>query len=96
METTGSPKTMDAVDANAPRTLTTDELGACIVDLAGRLSAATCRWLLLVAEFDARDGWARAGVASTPQWIAYTCGIAQRTANEHVRVARSKLGPSRG
>ena len=80
---------MDARDANAPGMLAIDELGARIVDLAGRLTAATCRWLLLVAEFDARDGCARAGVASTSQWLAYTCGIARRTAIEHVRVARS-------
>jgi len=26
------------------------------VALSGRLASATCRWLLLVGEFDARDG----------------------------------------
>ena len=41
------------------------ELGSQIVALAGRVAAATCRWLLLVAEFDARDGADRYGLAST-------------------------------
>jgi hypothetical protein len=36
--------------------LDVDALGSCIVGLAGRLAAATSRWLLLVAAFDARDG----------------------------------------
>jgi len=33
--------------------LSVDELGSRIVGLAGRLAAAACRWLLLVAVFDA-------------------------------------------
>ncbi|HZV27190.1 MAG TPA: HNH endonuclease [Acidothermaceae bacterium] len=69
--------------------LSLDELGARIVDGSGRLAAATCRWLLLVAEFDARDGNLAFGLASTAQWLSHACGIAHRTAVEHVRVARS-------
>jgi hypothetical protein len=33
-----------------------DDLEAEFVGLAGRLAVATCRWLLLVARFDAADG----------------------------------------
>src|SRR5882757_896572 len=66
-----------------------DELGSRIVGMAGRLSAATCRWLLLVAEFDARDGAAKFGLASTARWLSYACGLSRRTAIDHVRVARS-------
>ncbi len=69
--------------------MTLDELGARIVDLSGRLAASTCRWLLLVAEFDARQGYVVFGLASTAQWLSYRCGIAHRTAIEHVRVARA-------
>ena len=69
--------------------LTLDELRERIVDGSGRLSAATCRWLLLVAQFDARQGYLTFGLASTAQWLSHTCGIAHRTAVEHVRVARS-------
>lgn len=69
--------------------LSTDELGSRIVALSGRLAAAACRFLLLVAEFDARDGCSRFGMASTAAWLQYACGTAHRTAVEHVRVARS-------
>src|SRR5882757_7591994 len=48
-----------------------DDLGSQIVGLAGRLAAAMCRWLLLVAEFDARDGAAKFGLASTSRWLSY-------------------------
>ncbi|MDT5050960.1 MAG: hypothetical protein QOG75_6882, partial [Mycobacterium sp.] len=66
-----------------------DELGERIVSMAGRLAAATSRWLVLVAEFDARDGHRRFGLASTAQWLTHACGIAHRTAVEHVRVGRA-------
>ncbi len=85
---------MEIVDSssspNCPlRELTLDELGKRIVDLSGRLSASTCRWLLLVAELEARQGYLTFGLASTAQWLSHTCGIAHRTAVEHVRVARA-------
>ena len=32
-------------------------LEAEITTLAGHIAAATCRWLVLVAEFDRREGW---------------------------------------
>jgi hypothetical protein len=63
-------------------------LSARIVDFAGRLSSTMCRWLLLVAEFDARGGPESAGLSSTSEWLAFHCGVARRTASEHVRVAR--------
>src|SRR5882757_6416776 len=66
-----------------------DDLGSQIVGLAGRPAAATCRWLLLVAEFDARDGAAKFGLASTSGWLSYACGLSRRTAIDHVRVARA-------
>jgi hypothetical protein len=72
-----------------------DELSARIVAAAGVLSAATCSWLLLVAEFDARVGYLRANLASTAQWLTHACGIAHRTAVEHVRVARALAAHSR-
>jgi hypothetical protein len=35
-----------------------ERLEARICELAGHLTAATCRFLELVADFDNRDGWA--------------------------------------
>ena len=69
--------------------LSVDELGKRIVDVSGRITAGTCRWLLLVADFDAREGHLSFGLASTAQWLGHACGIAHRTAVDHVRVARS-------
>lgn len=66
-----------------------DELADSIIATAGRLAAANCRWLLLVADFDARDGAQRFGLGYTSHWLAHTCSLAQRTAEEHVRVARA-------
>lgn len=90
----------DAADCVLPLTpplraddeLTTDELGARIVGLAGRISAATCRWLLLLARFDVAEGCARLGLPSTARWLSHTCGLSHRTAVEHVRVARGLAG----
>jgi hypothetical protein len=66
-----------------------DAVAARIVAGAARLAAATCAWLLLVADFDARDGAWKFGMASTPQWLSFHCGLAHRTAVEHLRVARA-------
>jgi hypothetical protein len=60
-----------------------------ICELAGHLAAATCRFLLLVADFDARRGWATWDLPSCGAWLAWKCQIAPGTAREHVRVARA-------
>jgi 5-methylcytosine-specific restriction endonuclease McrA len=75
--------------ADLASNLALDELAAEIVAAAGRLSAATCAWLLLVAKFDAASDHVRAGFASTAHWLSFACGLAHRTAVEHVRVARA-------
>jgi hypothetical protein len=64
-------------------------LEARICELAGHLAAATCRFLLLVADFDARRGWATWDLPSCAAWLAWKCQIAPGTAREHVRVARA-------
>jgi hypothetical protein len=84
---------MELVDSSSllsqsRQVLSLDELGRRIVGMSGRLASATCRWLLLVAEFDAREGYLSLGLASTAQWLTHACGIAHRTAFEHVRVGR--------
>ena len=40
---------------------TIEELGDAIAELAAHIDAARCRWLLLVAEFDEREGWSTLG-----------------------------------
>src|SRR4051794_9310359 len=70
------------------KTLTLDELGDEIALLSAHIQATTCRFLALVAEFDARAGWADWGCRSCAHWISYRCSIALGPAREYVRVAR--------
>jgi hypothetical protein len=69
-----------------------ERLEADIVSHAGRLAAAECRWLLMVAEYDRRQGWAQWGCWSCAMWPGWKCGIARRSAQEKVRVARALEG----
>jgi hypothetical protein len=59
-----------------------------IVSLATQIHAATCRWLCLVGEYDAREGWAVWGAKTCAHWVSLQCGIAPGPAREQVRVAR--------
>lgn len=45
-----------ARDTSDPAAIPTERLEARICELAGHLTATTCRFLLLVADFDAREG----------------------------------------
>jgi Domain of unknown function (DUF222) len=63
-----------------------------ICELAGHLAAGTCRFLRLVAEFDARRGWACWDLPSCAAWLAWKCQVAPGTAREQVRVARALAG----
>ena len=65
-----------------------DLLERQITELAAHIHAATCRFLLLVAELDRREGWAQWGCKSCAHWLSWQCAIALGAAREHVRVAR--------
>src|SRR5215472_1406339 len=65
------------------------ELESEICTLAGHLAAATCRFLVLLAEFDAREGWASWDMPSCAAWLSWKCQLGSGTAREHVRVART-------
>jgi hypothetical protein len=64
-------------------------LEADITSLAADLARRLERWLSLVAEFDRRGGARRWGFRGTAEWLAWQCGLTQRTARDHVRVARA-------
>jgi len=66
-----------------------EDLEAEITELWGYLNAATYRFLVLVAEFDREQGFARHGLANTAQWLNWQCGIGAVAAREKVRVARA-------
>jgi len=66
-----------------------ERLEAQICDLAGHLTAATCRFLVLLGDFDARRGWASWEMNSCASWLSWKCQMSSGTAREHVRVARA-------
>ena len=66
-----------------------ERVEAQICELAGHLAAATCRFLVLLADFDARRGWASWEMNSCAQWLSWKCQLSSGTAREHVRVARA-------
>ena len=74
------------LDAPAPVPL--ERLEEQICELAGHLTAATCRFLVLLADFDARRGWASWEMNSCAQWLSWKCQMSAGAAREHVRVAR--------
>ena len=65
------------------------ELEAQITELAGHLNAANHRWLMLIAEFDRREGWADGSTPSCAHWLSWKCGLDRGAAREKVRVARA-------
>jgi hypothetical protein len=65
-----------------------ERLEADIAALCADISRSTQRWLAMVAEFDRRGGARRWGFRGTAEWLAWHCGLSDRAAREHVRVAR--------
>src|SRR5690349_5408362 len=66
-----------------------DDLATEIFTLTGHINAAHHRWLMLVAEFDRRNGWSDSATQSCAHWLNWKCGIALGAAREKVRVARA-------
>ena len=60
-----------------------------ICELAGHLTAATYRFLVLLGDFDERRGWAEWDLPSCAAWLSWKCQLTSGTAREHVRVARA-------
>jgi hypothetical protein len=65
------------------------EIEAEITELTGHLNAAQYRWLMLVAEFDRRNGWSDGACHSCAHWLNFKCGIALGAAREKLRVAHA-------
>ncbi len=84
-----SPPADVAASPAEPARVPLERLEARICELAGHLAAATCRFLVLLADFDARRGWASWEMNSCAQWLSWKCQMSSGTAREHVRVARA-------
>src|SRR6266566_10120303 len=72
-----------------PAPVPLERLEAQICELAGHLAAATCRFLVLLADFDARRGWASWEMSSCAAGLSWKCQMSSGAAREHVRVARA-------
>jgi len=66
-----------------------ERLEAQICAMAARRAADDCAWLLLIAEFDRREGYLGWECQSTSFWLSWKCGLSMGVARERVRVARS-------
>ena len=69
--------------------LSTPELESGITRLCADLNVATCRQLMIIAEFDRRQGWGDDGVRSCAHWLNWRCGITLVAAREKIRVAHA-------
>ena len=76
------------VEAAADGEIPLERLEAEICELAGHLAAGECRWLLLLSEFDRRNGWTGWGIQSCAHWVSWRCGIGLQAAREKLRVGR--------
>ncbi len=74
---------------SGPAQVPLERLEAQICELAGHLTAATCRFLVLLGDFDDRRGWATWDMTSCAAWLSWKCQMSSGTAREHVRVARA-------
>ena len=75
-------------DRGNDREVPLERIEAELTELAGQLAAGECRWLLLVGEYDRRDGYKQWGCRSCVQWLSWQCGLDTRAAREKLRVAR--------
>ncbi|HUO67236.1 MAG TPA: DUF222 domain-containing protein [Gammaproteobacteria bacterium] len=78
------------VPAIADRSI--DDLDLEIRRLARLLSAETYQMLVLVRDFDDRFGFARWGLRSCAEWLAWSCGLSLSAAREKVRTAQALRG----
>ena len=68
-----------------------EQLGESIADLAARIHAATYELLVMLREFDERNGWTN-GFLSCAHWLHWRTGIDLGAAREKVRVAKALTG----
>jgi hypothetical protein len=80
---------MDDPLARDTPALSIPQLRAQITELAGHLNAAHHRWLVLIAEFDRRQGWSDGATQSCAHWLNWQCGLDMGAAREKVRVAHA-------
>ena len=73
-----------------------DTLEEDLISLAQQINKGEYQFLLLVREFDLRQGWRAYHFNNCAEWLNMKCGISPGTAREKVRVARSLFGGPTG
>jgi hypothetical protein len=68
------------------------QLEAEITTLGAHLNAGTYRFLVLIGEFDQREGWGGWGIRSCAHWLNWKCGLGLGAAREQLRVASALRG----
>ncbi|MFV8756396.1 DUF222 domain-containing protein [Nannocystaceae bacterium ST9] len=66
-----------------------DHLARQIAELARCVDQVKHAWLGRIREFDACNGWADTGCVSMVAWLSWWTGTSNKTASEHVRIARA-------
>ena len=66
-----------------------DQLEEDIISLSSHINAAEYEFLVLVREFDLRQGWRAYHFNNCAEWLNMKCGIAPGTAREKLRVANA-------
>src|SRR4030095_6227229 len=66
-----------------------DDLETTLLDSWKVVSKTAHRFLVLLREFDLRQGWKSYGNADCAEWMNWKCGISRVTAQEKVRVAKA-------
>src|ERR1700748_2056934 len=84
-----SPPVDVAASPAEPHRAPLERLEAQICELPGHLAAATCRFLVLLADFDARRGWASWEMGSCAQWLSWKCQMSSAPARERAGAARA-------
>ena len=69
--------------------ITTLDLESSITGLTANLNAAIFKQLMMIAEFDRRQGWGEEGVRSCAHWLNWRCGVSLVAAREKLRVGHA-------
>lgn len=78
---------MQATQPISRRTL--DQLEDDIISLSSHINATEYEFLVLVREFDLRQGWKAYHFNNCAEWLNMKCGISPGTAREKIRVANA-------
>ena len=78
---------MQATQLITRRTL--DQLEEDIISLSSQINATEFEFLVLVREFDLRQGWKAYHFNNCAEWLNMKCGISPGTAREKIRVANA-------